>query len=314
MARRETVVVTGGAGFLGSHLCERLLLEGYAVVCVDNLSTGSAHNVRQFEQIGPFELIEGDVIDSFRAPGASISAVLHFASAASPAAYLNDPVGTLMAGSVGTLNALQLASRDGARFLLASTSEIYGDPAVHPQPESYCGNASPVGLRSPYYEAKRFAEALTTTYRRHGVDTAIVRIFNTYGPRMHPFDGRVVPSFIRQALEQCPLTVAGDGLQTRTLQYVDDCVEGCLRLLHSSHAGPMNIGGVRELPVIELATMIRDLTHTNSEIVHVARPEGDPSIRKPDITLAVEALGWFPTIDLEVGLTKTIDWFRSVLA
>jgi dTDP-glucose 4,6-dehydratase len=313
MAVRETVVVTGGAGFLGSHLCERLLVDGYAVVCVDNLSTGVMGNVAGLGEIGPFEAVRADVVESFRWDR-PVGAVLHFASPASPADYVRAPVATLKAGSVGTLNMLELAAEKRARFVLASSSEVYGEPQVHPQPESYVGCVDPVGVRSPYNEAKRFAESLTTVYRRRGVSTAIARIFNTFGPRMRPFDGRVVPTFVRQALARSAMTVAGDGRQTRTLQYVDDCVEGCVRLLHSAHGGPMNLGGVRECSVMDLAVLIRELAGSDSAIVTVARMSGDPSRRRPDISLARELLGWSPEVELADGLRKTIDWFRGVSA
>ena len=311
--RRPMAVGTGGAGFLGSHLCERLLLEGYRVLCLDNFSTGSPDNVAGLAELGPFQLVGADVTERVRMAD-EVDAVLHFASPASPSDYLRLPIETLRVGSIGTQHALDLAREKRARFLLASTSEAYGDPQVHPQPEHYWGHVNPVGPRGVYDEAKRFAEAMTMAYRRaHGVDTAIVRIFNTHGPRMRPNDGRAVPAFIGQALHGLPLTVAGDGRQTRSIQYVDDLVEGCLRLLRSAHAGPVNIGNPIEVTIIELALLIRDLTGSSSPIEHVPRPEDDPMIRRPDITLARSTLGWAPQVDLADGLTRTITWFRHAV-
>jgi dTDP-glucose 4,6-dehydratase len=310
---RPRAVVTGGAGFLGSHLCERLLHEGYAVLCLDDLSTGRGGNVAHLAGIGPFRLVETDVTEPVHLDG-DVDAVLHFASPASPIDYLRLPLETLRVGSIGTLHALDLAQEKRARFLLASTSEAYGDPQVHPQPESYWGHVNPVGPRGVYDEAKRFAEATTMAYRRaRAVDTAIVRIFNTHGPRMRPDDGRAVPTFVRQALAGEPLTVAGDGQQTRSIQYVDDLVEGCLRMLRSTLAGPVNIGNPHEVPITELAELVRDLTGSSSPVVHVPRPENDPTVRRPDITLAREALGWTPQVDLAEGLRRTIAWFRDGL-
>jgi dTDP-glucose 4,6-dehydratase len=311
---RPRAVVTGGAGFLGSHLCERLLHGGYAVLCLDDLSTGRAANVAHLAGVGPFRLVQTDVTETVHVEG-DVDAVLHFASPASPIDYLRMPIETLRVGSVGTLHALDLAREKGARFLLASTSETYGDPLVHPQPETYWGHVNPVGPRGVYDEAKRFAEAATMAYRRsRGVDTAIVRIFNTHGPRMRPDDGRAVPTFVQQALAGEPLTVAGDGRQTRSIQYVDDLVEGCLRLLHSTLAGPVNIGNPQEVSIAELAGLVRDLTGSTSPVVHVPRPEDDPTVRRPDITLAREQLGWAPGVDLADGLRRTIAWFRTGLA
>ncbi len=308
---RPRAVVTGGAGFLGSHLCERLLHEGYQVVCLDNLCTGSAANVAHLAEVGPFRLVRADVTDRVPVLG-DVDAVLHFASPASPVDYLRMPVETLRVGSVGTLHALDLAREKQARFLLASTSETYGDPQVHPQPETYWGHVNPVGPRGVYDEAKRFAEAATMAYRRsRGVDTAIVRIFNTHGPRMRPDDGRAVPTFVRQALAGEPLTVAGDGTQTRSIQYVDDLVEGCLRMLASTHPGPVNIGNPQEVSVRELASLVLALTGAPGPLVTVPRPEDDPTVRRPDISLARAALGWEPRVDLADGLRRTIDWFRE---
>ncbi|MDQ3987841.1 MAG: SDR family oxidoreductase [Actinomycetota bacterium] len=308
---RPRAVVTGGAGFLGSHLCERLLSEGYSVLCLDNFCTGSPANVAHLTEVGPFRLIRADVTDFVHVVG-DVDAVLHFASPASPIDYLRMPVETLKVGSIGTLHTLGLAKEKKARYLLASTSEAYGDPQVHPQPESYWGHVNPVGPRGVYDEAKRFAEAMTMAYRRaQGVDTAIVRIFNTHGPRMRPDDGRAVPTFIRQALLGEPLTVAGDGRQTRSIQYVDDLVEGCLRLLHSTLAGPVNIGSPCEVSIDELAVLIRDLVGSASTVRYVPRPEDDPTVRQPDITLARRSLGWAPAVDLGEGLCRTIEWSRQ---
>lgn len=280
------------------------------MLCLDDFSTGSPANVAHLVEVGPFRLIRADVTDFVHVVG-DVDAVLHFASPASPIDYLRMPIETLKVGSIGTLHTLGLAKEKKARYLLASTSEAYGDPQVHPQPESYWGHVNPVGPRGVYDEAKRFAEAMTTSYRRAlGVDTAIVRIFNTHGPRMRPDDGRAVPTFIRQALLGEPLTVAGDGRQTRSIQYVDDLVEGCLRLLHSTLAGPVNIGNPREVSIDELAVLIRDLVGSASTIRYVPRPEDDPTVRQPDIALARRSLGWAPTVDLGEGLRRTIEWSR----
>lgn len=307
----KRAVVTGGAGFLGSHLCERLLLEGYQVVCLDNFLTGSPANVEHLIGDPAFALIRVDVAEYIHVPG-PVDAVLHFASPASPIDYLQLPIETMKVGSIGTLHSLGLAKEKGARFLLASTSETYGDPQVHPQPESYWGHVNPVGPRGVYDEAKRFSEALTMAYRRtHGVDTKIVRIFNTHGPRMRPNDGRAIPAFASQALTGRPITVAGDGSQTRSIIYVDDLVEGIFRLLNSELAGPCNIGNPYETSVLHLAETVRRLAGSNSEIVFIPRPEDDPTVRQPDITLAREALGWEPKIDYEDGLRRTIGWFRE---
>jgi dTDP-glucose 4,6-dehydratase len=258
-----------------------------------------------------FRLIRADITQFIHISG-DVDAVLHFASPASPIDYLQMPIHTLKVGSIGTLHALGLAREKNARFLLASTSECYGDPLVHPQPESYWGNVNPVGPRGVYDESKRFAEALTIAYRNtHGIDTAIVRIFNTFGPRMRPGDGRAIPTFIRQALSEEPLTVAGDGSQTRSVCYVDDLVEGIVRLLHSALVGPMNLGNPRELSVLELAELIRDLTSSSSPIGFVPRPQDDPTVRQPDITFARTALSWEPVIDIKEGLLRTIEWFRQ---
>jgi dTDP-glucose 4,6-dehydratase len=309
--KRRRAAVTGGAGFLGSHLCDRLLDEGYEVICLDDFSTGNASNVEHLLERDGFRLVRADVTAFVHISG-DLDAVLHFASPASPIDYLQMPLHTLKVGSIGTFHALGLAREKKARFLLASTSECYGDPLVHPQPESYWGNVNPVGPRGVYDEAKRFSEALTMAYRKsHGVDTAIVRIFNTFGPRMRPGDGRAIPTFIRQALSGQPLTVAGTGTQTRSVCYVDDLVEGLVRLLRSGLAGPMNIGNPREFTVLELAELIRDLTASSSLIEFVPRPQDDPTVRQPDITFARTTLSWKPVVDVKEGLLRTIDWFRQ---
>jgi dTDP-glucose 4,6-dehydratase len=304
-------VVTGGAGFLGSHLCERLLAAGTEVTCLDNFATSSPGNVARLLGRPDFRLVDCDVTRILPVLGEA-DLVLHFASAASPPDYLRLPVETLEAGAAGTQHALDLARDKGARFVLASTSEVYGDPQQHPQTEDYWGNVNPVGPRSVYDEAKRYAEALTTAYRTsRGVDTAIVRIFNTYGPRMRPHDGRAIPTFVRQALAGDPLTVAGDGRQTRSVCYVDDTVTGILALAGSDCAGPVNIGGTQEMTVLRLAQTIRELTGSTSPIEFVPRPADDPAVRQPDTTLARQLLGWRPAIGLEEGLRRTIDWFAT---
>jgi dTDP-glucose 4,6-dehydratase len=304
-------VVTGGAGFLGSHLCQRLLRAGAGVVCLDNFVTGSPGNVAHLAGEPGFQVMDCDLTGTVQVPG-QVDLILHFASAASPVDYLRLPLETLEAGSAGTRHALELAQAKGARFVLASTSEVYGDPLQHPQREDYWGNVNPVGPRSVYDEAKRYAEALTTAYRHsRGVDTAIVRIFNTYGPRMRPHDGRAIPTFIRQALAGEPLTVAGDGTQTRSVCYVDDTVAGILALAASDFAGPVNIGGPQEMSVLELAETIRDLAGSGSPIEFIERPTDDPAVRCPDITLARRCLGWQPTVPLTEGLRRCIAWFAA---
>ena len=305
------VVVTGGAGFLGSHLCTELVERGHEVLCVDNFLTGVPANVEHLIGEPAFRLVRADVTDYLHVTG-DVDLVLHFASPASPIDYLELPIETMKVGSIGTLHALGLAKERGARFVLASTSETYGDPQVHPQTEDYWGHVNPVGPRGVYDEAKRFGEALTMAYRHHHqVNTGIVRIFNTFGPRMRPNDGRAIPNFIRQALRDDPITVAGDGSQTRSVCYVDDLVEGILRFAATEHPGPMNIGNPNEISLLDLARWIRDLTGSRSEIVFIERPTDDPSVRRPAIGLAEEVLGWSPTVPVEDGLKRTIDWFRS---
>jgi dTDP-glucose 4,6-dehydratase len=309
----KTAVVTGGAGFLGSHLCERLLAGGHHVVCVDNLVTGRRENVAHLLDDSRFRFVHHDVSRPFELDG-PIDCVLHFASPASPIDYLELPIQTLKVGSLGTHNTLGLAKAHGARYLLASTSEVYGDPLVHPQPETYWGNVNPVGPRGVYDEAKRFAEAMTMAYRRvHGLDTRIVRIFNTYGPRMRLRDGRVVPAFMSQALLGQPLTVFGDGSQTRSFCYVADLVEGIYRLLQSDIADPVNIGNPHEMTVLQFAEQIRAATGSDSEIVFRPLPVDDPKTRQPDIGVARARLGWEPKVSLTEGLQRTLEYFRSEL-
>jgi dTDP-glucose 4,6-dehydratase len=304
-------VVTGGAGFLGSHLCERLLREGYEVVCLDNFLTGTPVNVAHLVDEAGFRLVRCDMTDYVHVPG-PVDLVLHFASPASPIDYLQLPIETLKVGSIGTLHALGLAKEKSARFVLASTSEVYGDPQVHPQPETYWGHVNPVGPRGVYDEAKRFGEAITMAYRTtHGVDTGIVRIFNTHGPRMRPNDGRAIPAFATQALRGLPITVAGDGSQTRSIIYVDDLVEGIFRLARSGHPGPMNIGNPYELSMLALAELIREIVGSSSEITFIPRPTDDPTVRQPDISLAREVLGWEPQVELREGLGRTIKYFAE---
>jgi dTDP-glucose 4,6-dehydratase len=308
------ILVTGAAGFLGSHLCDRLLAEGHAVVAMDNFVTGNPRNIAHLNDDRRFHFAEHNVTKFISVEG-ELDAVLHFASPASPIDYLELPIQTLKVGSLGTHNALGLALAKGARFLLASTSEVYGDPLVHPQPETYWGNVNPIGPRGVYDEAKRFAEAMTMAYHRtHGVATRIVRIFNTYGERMRLNDGRVVPALIGQALAGEPMTVFGDGSQTRSFCYVSDLIDGIYRLLVSEESEPINIGNPNELSVLEFARTIRGLTGTSSEIVFRPLPVDDPKVRQPDITRARTRLGWEPRIPLEEGLRRTIDYFRSVLA
>ena len=309
--RLGRVVVTGGAGFLGSHLCRELLNAGNEVIAIDNLITGSLGNVAELSAHDQFTFIEHDVSNYIEVQG-PVHAVLHFASPASPRDYLEHPIKTLKVGSLGTHNTLGLAKDKGARFFLASTSEVYGDPLEHPQTESYWGHVNPIGPRGVYDEAKRFAEAMTMAYHRsHGVDVRIVRIFNSYGPHMRPLDGRVVSNFIVQAVGGKPLTVYGDGSQTRSFCYVDDEVRGMLALLASDYVGPVNIGNPNEFSVHELAEIVLEVTGSSSEIVFEPLPVDDPTQRRPDITLAREILGWEPTVDLPTGVARTAEWFAS---
>ena len=307
------VVVTGGAGFLGSHLCAALLARGEEVVCVDNLVTGAPENVAELYGGDGFSFLRHDVSDDLYVAGA-VDAVLHFASPASPRDYLELPIQTLKVGSRGTHNLLGLAKEKGARFLLASTSEVYGDPDVHPQPEAYWGNVNPVGPRGVYDEAKRFAEAITMAYHRvHGIDVRIARIFNTYGPRMRASDGRVISNFLVQAIEGKPLTVYGDGSQTRSFCYVDDEVAGILALLDSTHTGPVNIGNPDEFTVLELSRLVIEVTGSSSKVTFEPLPEDDPRQRRPDISLARRLLGWEPKVPLGEGLARTAEWMRHHL-
>jgi dTDP-glucose 4,6-dehydratase len=304
-------VVTGGAGFLGSHLCEHLLGRGVEVVCLDNFLTGSPENVLHLMERPGFRLLRCDVSDYVHVPG-PVDLVLHFASPASPLDYLRMPIETLKVGSLGTLHTLGLAQEKGARYVLASTSEVYGDPLQHPQNEDYWGNVNPVGPRGVYDEAKRFSEAMTTAYRTaKGTDTGIVRIFNTYGPRMRPDDGRAIPAFIDQALAGRPLTVAGDGSQTRSICFVTDTVRGILAMAFSGHEGPVNIGNPDELSVLRLAEWIRELTGSASRIEFVDLPADDPKVRRPDTARARALLDWQPTVPSEVGLRSTVAWFAA---
>ncbi|GHF59825.1 epimerase [Streptomyces mashuensis] len=314
--RWNRAVITGGAGFVGSHLCERLLAEGCEVVCVDNLVTGSRANVAPLERHPGFVLLQADVTRTGLLEGIAgpVDLVLHLACPASPADYLRLPIQTLEAGSSGTRAALELARREGARFLFTSTSEVYGDPLEHPQREQYWGNVNPIGPRSVYDESKRYAEALVTAYRRtHGTDTAIVRLFNTYGPRMRAGDGRAVPTFIRQALDGEPLTVAGDGSQTRSLTYIDDTVDGILALAASGLPGPVNIGSDEETSMLDLAQRIVGLTGSASTVRFVDRPVDDPAKRRPDTSTARRELGWEPRVDCAEGLKRTVEWFMRSL-
>jgi len=307
------VLITGGAGFIGSHLCESFLRRGDEVVCMDNFSTGNRENVAALSSNPRFAMIDHNVSDYIEVDG-PLDAVLHFASPASPVDYLEMPIQTLKVGSLGTHNALGLAKAKRAKFLLASTSEVYGDPLVTPQREDYWGNVNPIGPRGVYDEAKRFAEAMTMAYHRfHGLDTRIVRIFNTYGPRMRMRDGRVVPNFMTQALKGTPLTVYGKGTQTRSFCYVDDLVRGLHRLLEVEHHLPVNLGNPREMTVLEFAKKIIELTGSASEIVFHPLPQDDPQVRQPDISKARELLGWEPQVSLEEGLSQTIRFFTEKL-
>jgi len=304
-------VVTGGAGFLGSHLCDRLLKEGHRVTAIDNLVTGDLKNIAHLFGTDKFKFVKHDVTEFMYVDG-PVDYILHFASPASPIDYLKLPIQTLKVGSLGTHKALGLAKAKGARFLLASTSEVYGDPLVHPQPETYWGNVNPVGLRGVYDEAKRFAEAMTMAYRRyHGTETRIVRIFNTYGPRMRLHDGRAIPAFLTQALRGEDVTVFGTGNQTRSICYVDDLIEGIYRLLLSDESDPVNIGNDEEITMLDLAKEIIALTGSKSKIIHRPLPEDDPKVRRPDATRARTMLKWEAKIDRKEGLRRTVEYFKD---
>jgi dTDP-glucose 4,6-dehydratase len=306
-------LVTGGAGFVGSHLCDRLLAEGWAVECVDSLLTGSTANLASARSNDRFRFRQADVSRGLEADG-PVDWVFHLASLASPRDYLRHPLDTLEVGALGTFNCLRLAREKGAGVFLASTSEVYGDPKVHPQPETYWGNVNPVGPRSVYDESKRFAEASVMAHRRvYGIPIRIVRIFNTFGPRMRPTDGRAVPTFIHQALRGDPITVHGDGGQTRTLCYIDDLIEGMWRTIEADVDGPINLGGNEEISMGELAEMIRALVGSDAPVIHEERPIDDPEVRRPDLRLARELLDWQPRVPLRDGLARTIDWMRAAI-
>jgi dTDP-glucose 4,6-dehydratase len=310
--RKKVVLVTGGAGFIGSHLCDLFLEKGYRVICMDNLITGKVENIKHHLKDKNFKFIKHNVSEYIDIKG-RIDYVLNFASPASPIDYLKYPIPTLKVGSLGTHNALGLAKAKGARFLLASTSEVYGDPLINPQPESYWGNVNPIGPRGVYDEAKRFAEAITMAYHRyHKLDTRIVRIFNTYGERMREEDGRAIPNFISQALKDKPITVYGSGKQTRSFCYVSDLVDGLYWLLMSKESDPVNIGNPNEMSLLKLAKVIIKLTGSKSRIVYMPLPVDDPKVRRPDITKAKKILKWGPKVRLEEGLSKTIDYFISI--
>ncbi|MCK5534945.1 SDR family oxidoreductase [bacterium] len=306
------ILVTGGAGFLGSHLCDRLLKDNHKVVCLDNLITGSTDNIAHLLENENFKFVKYDVTNYIYIEG-KIDAVLHFASPASPIDYLQIPIQTLKVGSLGTHKALGLAKEKKAIFLLASTSEVYGDPLIHPQPETYWGNVNPVGVRGCYDEAKRFAEAMTMAYHRyHKVEIRIVRIFNTFGERMRKNDGRAIPAFVTQALENKPVTVFGDGKQTRSFCYVSDLIEGIYKLLNSKINEPVNIGNPHEMPLNEMAERIINFTGSKSKIKYLPLPTDDPKVRQPDIDKAKKLLGWTPQVNIETGLKKTIEWFQKI--
>lgn len=307
----KTVLIAGGAGFIGSHLCDLFLSKNYKVVCMDNLITGRLKNIRHLKSNKYFKFVKHDISRSLHF-GGKIDMVLDFASPASPVDYLKYPIQTLEVGSFGTCNCLRLAEAKKARFLLASTSEVYGDPQIHPQKEDYWGNVNPVGIRSVYDEAKRFSEAITMAYHRvYGLDTKIVRIFNTYGPRMKLNDGRVVPNFIAQALKNKPLTIYGDGSQTRSFCYVSDLIEGIYKCAHSDTSSPVNLGNPKEFTILEFAELIIQLTHSKSRLEFKALPKDDPKKRKPDITRAKNQLKWFPEISVQEGLKVTIEYFKT---
>lgn len=311
---KKRILITGGAGFLGSHLCERFIHEGYEVIAMDNLITGDLKNIEHLFKLKEFDFYHNDVTKFIHVPG-PLDYILHFASPASPIDYLKIPIQTLKVGAMGTHNCLGLAKEKRARILVASTSEVYGDPLVHPQPEEYWGNVNPVGPRGVYDEAKRYMESITMAYHNfHGLDTRIVRIFNTYGPRMRLNDGRALPAFIGQVLRGEDLTVYGDGSQTRSFCYVDDLVEGIYRLLLSDYTLPVNIGNPDEISLLHFAEEILELTGHKVKIIYKPLPEDDPKQRKPDITKAKELLGWMPTIDRKEGLKKTYEYFSSLPA
>lgn len=311
MSRKPKVLITGGAGFLGSHLCDRALKEGYEVVAMDNLITGDLKNIQHLFGQDDFTFVKHDVTNFTYVEG-ELDYILHFASPASPIDYLKIPIQTLKVGAMGTHKILGLAKDKGARVLIASTSEVYGDPLIHPQREDYWGNVNPVGFRGCYDEAKRFMEALTMAYHRvHGVETRIVRIFNTYGPRMRVEDGRVVTSFISQALRGEDITVFGDGNQTRSFCYCDDLIDGIWRLLHSDYSDPVNIGNPSEISILEFAQEVVDLVGSKSKVVNKPLPQDDPKVRQPDITLAKELLGWEPKVPREEGLKRTLEYLRK---
>lgn len=307
------ILITGGAGFLGSHLCDKFIGKGYEVICMDNLITGSTENIAHLIGNDQFRFIHHDVTEYMYIDG-ELDAILHFASPASPVDYLRYPIQTLKVGSLGTHKALGLAKAKKARFLLASTSEVYGDPLTHPQEESYWGNVNPIGIRGVYDEAKRFAEAMTMAYHRyHGLETRIVRIFNTYGPRMRIEDGRAIPAFMSQALLGESLTVFGDGSQTRSVCYVDDLVEGIYQLLLSDESDPVNIGNPDELSMLDLAKEILEISGSSSQIVYKDLPQDDPKVRQPDITRAQTILKWQPNVQRREGLIKTLEYFKQAL-
>ena len=312
-ASGNRVVVTGGAGFLGSHVCDALVERGDAVVCVDNLATGSRANIDHLTDSDGFTFVEHDVSTELHVEG-DVTHVMHLASPASPVDFARIPIEIMLVGSAGTHNSLRLAEEKGARFFLASTSEVYGDPLVHPQTETYWGNVNPNGPRSVYDEAKRYAEAAAMAYNRHrGLEVRIIRIFNTYGPRMRPDDGRVVSNFITQALAGSPITVYGDGSQTRSFCYVDDQVAGHLALLDGEHTGPINVGNDAEFTMLELAEIVLRVTNSSSELVFAELPADDPTRRRPDLTRAGSKLGWKPVVSLEEGVQRTAEYFASLL-
>ncbi len=305
------VLITGGAGFIGSHLCRRFLDDGADVICMDNLLTGRLQNIEDLFRRDHFTFVKHNVTNYIHVPG-RLDAVLHFASPASPADFERLPIQILKVGALGTHHSLGVAKEKGARLLLASTSECYGDPEVNPQPESYWGNVNPIGIRGVYDEAKRFAEAMTMAYHRyHNVDTRIVRIFNTYGPGMRPDDGRMIPAFFMQALQNEPLTVFGDGSQTRSINFVSDLVEGIIRLLDSDYVGPVNLGNPIEMSVLDVAQRILKLVGSGSEVLFRELPPDDPKVRRPDIRLAQEVLGWSPRVTPDEGLELTLPYFRA---